>query len=216
MTNIVSNIVMILDKSGSMSNIRNDIIGSVNQFISDQRKVNDASFTFVTFSDNVETKFFKQPISSAKNITDSDYQTTGSTALYDAIGLTITKFEHDKNVLMVIVTDGQENASKKFNRKEVFDMVNKHKGVNGWNFIYLSADIDTFDQGTGVGFGSNSMWGNASGCTNAAVGYKSLSKGIAEQCNATVQNIRDQQRVTTKTTTTTTTTTAPKSFFGLF
>lgn len=196
----MANIVVILDKSGSMHEIRSDIIGSVNQFLTEQKKIADnTTFTFVTFSDNVETNIIKQPLSSVKLITDSDYQTTGSTALYDAIGLTITKFEHDANVLMVIVTDGQENASKKFNRKEVFDMVTKHKGVNGWNFIYLSADIDTFTQGTTLGFGANQNMGNQTGGSNTTVGYKFLSNGMAEMCSAAISGMRSAPPTTTTT-----------------
>jgi uncharacterized protein YegL len=190
----MANIVMILDKSGSMSSIQSDIIGSINQFITDQKKIADtATFTFVTFSDNVEVVFFKKPLSEVQTITDNDYKPTGSTALFDAIGLTINKFEHDKDVLMVIVTDGQENASKRYKRKEIFDMVSKHKGKNGWNFIYLSADIDTFDQGTSLGFGTSGFAGNNTCVYNKAVGYSSLSSNIAGTCSKEVDKMRTKK-----------------------
>jgi len=182
---------MILDKSGSMSQIRSDIIGSVNQFINDQKKVEDNStFTFVTFSDNVETVYFKRPLFLAKNITEDDYKTSGSTSLFDAIGLTINKFEHDKDVIMVIVTDGQENASRKYNRKEVVDMIAKYKN-NGWKFIYLSADVDTFKQGDSIGFGTSGYGSLAStGTCNTAAGYFTLGNNISTQCTQAVTQLR--------------------------
>src|ERR1700679_3537488 len=106
-------IVMLLDESGSMASIKHDIIKSVNDFINEQKTIKDpnCTFTFVSFSDTVRTMSLKTPLHRTFPLTVENYNPTGSTALYKAIIDTINLFEHDSNVLMVIVTDGQENAS---------------------------------------------------------------------------------------------------------
>jgi Mg-chelatase subunit ChlD len=184
----MANIVMVLDQSGSMGNIRNDIIGSVNTFIDGQRN-NGSTFTLITFSDCINTIINKVPINKVSHIGQESYYPTGSTALFKAIIDTIKKFENEENVLMVIVTDGQENASpKEYTRKKVFDLVTSHADKNGWKFIYLSADIDTFTQGANLGFGTNQNMSNMTGCCNTAVGYSSLAKNISSACNIAVSN----------------------------
>jgi hypothetical protein len=193
-------IVVVLDASGSMSSIQSDVIKSVNEFIRDQQKIKDdnCTFTFVTFSDSVNIGILKTPIENAQTLTTDNYKTTGCTALYKAITDSIKIFENEKDVLMVIVTDGQENASPtEYNRQSVFDLVTKHKNKNGWNFVYLSADLDTFSQGTNIGFGtesfsydSNGFTNCTSGCSNTAVGYSSLAKNISGLCNTAIGDMR--------------------------
>lgn len=193
-------IVMILDESGSMSPIRTDIIKSVNEFITQQKNLNqdECTFTFVTFSDTVKTTVLKKQIKNAQLITEASYKPTGCTALFKAIVDTITIFENDSDVLMVIVTDGCENASgKDYTKERVFEMVTKHKNQNGWNFIYLSADIDTFGQGTNLGFGNDGFVTkegmtsyNSSGCNNVMSGYSNLSANISKTCSRVVSDMR--------------------------
>lgn len=183
----MSHIVMILDESGSMSNIRADIIKSVNEFVNEQKAIpnNNNTFTFITFSDIVKTKLFKKPLQEVPLLTSAIYNPTGSTALYKAIVDTITMFQHESNVAMVIVTDGEENSSpKNYTREQVFTLVTKHKDQNDWDFSYLSADIDTFNQGKNLGFGTTGYdVTNSTGANNTAVGYGQISSNIKQCCN---------------------------------
>ena len=183
-------VVMILDESGSMSGIRDDVIKSVNEFIDVQQKETSTNllFTFVKFNDLVQTVLSKELIQNVPHITSEKYNPTGCTALFKAISDTIDVFENESDVIMVIVTDGQENASpKEYTREKIFNLISNHKNKNGWKFIYLSSDIDTFAQGVNLGFGSNNDFHhNTTGSCNVAIGYSGLGSAISNVCNVVV------------------------------
>jgi hypothetical protein len=219
----MSHIVLVLDSSGSMASIKNDIVGSVNEFIKGQQyaEVKEIPiFTLVKFSDTVQT-VVEKPLNQIRPITDKDYTPTGSTALYDAIGMTMEKLKDKKRVIMVIVTDGQENASRKFNRKQIFDMINEYKTKAEWAFIYLSSDIDTFAQGDNIGCKNTVInstgecsFGIKGGAYNKCVnGNYNLGSELATNCNKQISDFRktgimkcqttDPQKSSTTTTSTT-------------
>lgn len=179
---------MILDESGSMKTIRNDILTSVNEFITEHKaQNNDDTFTFVTFSDDVKTRILKKPIKEMELLNQTSYVPTGTTALYKAIVDTVNLFKDDSDVAMVIVTDGQENASPlEYTRQKVFDLVTKHKSQNNWDFNYLSADIDTFGQGVNLGFGITGYDASNNTTSNTAVGYSQISKNIGKCCKTSI------------------------------
>ena len=182
-------IVMVLDASGSMQQIQNDVIGSVNSFLAEEKaKDSQDGFTLVCFSDFVKTEISKKPIKDVEALTSKTYKIGGSTALFKAIIDTINTFEKEDNLVMVIVTDGQENASpKEYTRQRVFDLVQKCKADKNWTFSYLSADIDTFDQGVGLGFGTvdqetldvSGLKYKMASC-NTTASYSSLGKQISQ------------------------------------
>lgn len=187
----MSNIIMILDESGSMDSIRHKIIASVNEFIVDQQKTIDSSmFTLVTFNDRVTQRYVKYPLADIPCISEDDYKPHDGTALNQAIVETIDCFRDDQHVIMVVVTDGQENASKpQYTRQSVFDKISDKKDA-GWKFIYLLADIDTFTQGQGLGFGSAGFSDLTSDSCNVAVGFHALSENISTACSAAVTSTR--------------------------
>jgi hypothetical protein len=183
-------IVMILDESGSMGPIRNDIIGSVNTFIDEQKnlKQDNTAFTFVKFSNNISTTYEKKLLSQVDIISCDNYKPSGNTALYDAIGQTINKYVDEKEVFIIIVTDGEENSSREFNHKKVTDLIESKKKDN-WNFIYLSADLSTMEQGSNIGI-TSTIHGEYTRCNNIAVGYENLSRNISENCSRAVREYR--------------------------
>jgi hypothetical protein len=187
-----TNIVMILDASGSMQQIQGDIIGSVNKFVEDEKVAKSQSlFTLVTFSDKVETKIFKKPISEIPLLTKQNYVINGLTALFQAIVDTIEMFKDETDVVMCIVTDGQENRSPaNYTRKSVFDTVTKFKDEKGWTFSYLSCNLDTFEQGANLGFGTthqNDPNYAATGSANTCVGYVDMGKALDFSCKKAVE-----------------------------
>lgn len=174
MNNNGLHIIFIIDKSGSMTNIAEQMRTSINEFIKTQQdlKIDGSTFTCVMFSDNVYTFIDKQPLCEVKQLVKNDYVTTGSTALFDAIGMTIEKYKHETNVLLVIVTDGEENASRKFTEKKtITEMIADVKDKNKWNTVYLSCDIDTFSQGEQLGIGVSLNSSNACVSKNKMSGY---------------------------------------------
>lgn len=153
-------IVVIMDYSGSMMAVREDAIGGFNTFLSDQKSVpGEASMTLVLFNDRVTTLYEALPLEDARGLTVSTYQPIGFTALFDSIGITFDKLDKrleglerkpDK-VIVAILTDGQENASKEYTQEQIADMI-KHKQENcSWEVIFLAANQDAFRTGKSLG-----------------------------------------------------------------
>ena len=151
-------IVCILDRSGSMHSIRDDAIGGFNSFLEEQKKLpGDANMTLVLFDDQYDVVHDAVPIRRVEPLTHNTFVPRGSTALLDAIGRTINKINSHGNgakVIVSILTDGQENCSTEFRRQDIFDMITKHKN-KGWEFIYLAANQDAIGAGTSMGFTAN-------------------------------------------------------------
>jgi uncharacterized protein YegL len=122
-------LIMVLDESGSMESIRSDISGSIRCLLREQKelKKDNSTFTLVKFNGIVTTVYDKKPLQEVPEFTDNNYIPSGGTALYDAIGQSIEKYNADKNVLMFIVTDGEENSSSNYNHTKILTLINKKK-----------------------------------------------------------------------------------------
>jgi hypothetical protein len=190
-------VVMILDQSGSMEPIRNKILVAVNKFIHDQRNIGpegqDDRFTLVKFSDIVMRPYTidNELMSEVKELQVEDYKPTGGTALFDAIGTTITHFQNEVDLLMIIVTDGEENASQQYKTKDsIQQLVSRQKQDKNWSFVYLSSDLDTFQQGQGIGIQAAKSLSASTGSHNVAVGHSALGSFLGTQCNVAVGKFR--------------------------
>jgi hypothetical protein len=180
--------ILVLDESGSMGNQTADIIGGINTMIRQQRKVepernNKVYFDIIKFSDYVKP-LKSQTLRSISLFKDSDYQPSGATALFDAIGSTIKKYRNEENVIMIIATDGGENSSKKFSYTEIVRMIGEQREHHNWNMVYLSEDIDTFQQGNRIG-----LVNGAKGSFNTCV--PQLGQAMQSDCyNSNISNLR--------------------------
>lgn len=144
-------IVFLLDKSGSMSGSESDTIGGYNSFLKKEKKNNCESLVTTVLFDNSYSRIVDRvEISKVKNLTEEDYYVGGCTALYDAIGKTITEMDKNKpdKVLFVITTDGLENASVEYSKQNIKSMIKKHKN---YEFIFLGAGIDSYSEGESIG-----------------------------------------------------------------
>lgn len=139
-----------------------EVINAYNSFIdeqvklSEQEKVNIKA-TLVLFDHNVETVYKKVPVKSVEKLTSDTYFIGGMTALYDAVGKTISEFTDKKRVIFFIETDGWENASKEFSADKVRSLV-KDKTKAGWDFNFVGADLDkaaTHSMGSAMGVDSS-------------------------------------------------------------
>jgi len=129
-------------------------------------------------------------LATIKEFTHEDYVPSGTTALYDAIGSTIQKYRNEDNVVLVIATDGGENASKKYSLPEIVRMIAEQRNHRNWNVVYLSEDISTFEQGNKCG-----IINGAKGSFNVAVGDKALGKCFQESyCQSNIANLRKGDR----------------------
>lgn len=140
-------ITCLLDISGSMSSIREDSIGGFNTFLQQQQesKIGNAFLTVHLFDNKFETLYENLPIHDVKPLTAAQFVPRGSTALTDALGKTLTDLlaVNNKNNIIVILTDGGENASKTFTAESVRKLTTQCEEKN-WQFIYLGANQDSF------------------------------------------------------------------------
>lgn len=148
---IVNHIAVVLDRSGSMNKIREETISGFNEQLKTFRDNGDGQdnrVTLVTFGTTPdEPRFF--PVD--EELTEEDYTPRGWTSLYDAIGDTVTMLQAveeeqdaDTAFLVIIITDGQENHSKRFNRHQVAGMIKELEEAGNWTFTYLGANHNVF------------------------------------------------------------------------
>ena len=166
--NLCNRIILVLDESGSMFAQTKDVIGGVNEMIKQQRMLepernNEVIFNIIKFS-GIVSPIMSNTLDKIENFSEKDYKPSGSTALYDAIGKTISQFKNERDVVMVIGTDGEENSSRVYGKPEIVRMIAEQREFFGWEFIYLSEDLDTFKQGNSIGFTQGTK-----GCTNICV-----------------------------------------------
>ena len=146
-----TDIVFILDRSGSMSGIESDTIGGFNSFIQKHKNNENTRVTTVLFDDQYEVLYERKKITEVKKLTPKEYYVRGCTALMDAIGKTINSLSKkikDNKVLFVINTDGLENASREYSKEKISKLIKKHKN---WEFIYIGADIDSYSEASQIG-----------------------------------------------------------------
>ena len=156
----LTEIVFILDRSGSMAGLENDTIGGFNGFVKKQAQAGQTSLTTILFDDKYET--LHNGIDAGKAaLTDKEYYTRGCTALLDAVGKTIKdvrkrlkktpEASRPGKVIFVITTDGLENASRKFSYDEIKKMITRQTEKYGWEFIFMGANIDVAKEGSRMG-----------------------------------------------------------------
>jgi hypothetical protein len=168
-------IALIVDRSGSMNNVVDDTIGGVNSFIDQQRKVEGkCSVTLVQFDDVIETIHDFIDIEDVPQLTSDVYYPRNMTALYDGIGVTANKLgqklaempedERPAKVIVAVITDGMENASNEFNRESIKKMIEEQESKYGWDFNFISADLESYNDAVHLGFapGKTAMYSKAS------------------------------------------------------
>ena len=158
-------IIFVIDKSGSMGNLVGDTIGGFNGFIEGQKAIDGkATLTTVLFNTSWEIIHDSVDINEVKNMTHSDYIVGGGTAMLDAIGEIINRVQdrHDElgenkpdNVIFVITTDGEENSSRVFNKAQIEKMIKHQTNGHGWKFMFLGANMDAVKEAASIGIQSD-------------------------------------------------------------
>lgn len=192
----LTEIVFILDRSGSMSGLEADTIGGFNSMIEKQKKAEgEALISTVLFDNTSEVIHDRVDVQSIKPMTDADYTVRGCTALLDAIGGAIHhignvhKYARAEDVpehtLFVITTDGMENASRHYNAERVKQMIERQKARYGWEFLFLGANIDAVETARHFGIGADRAVNYHSDSEGTQLNYEVVSEAIcAVRCNA--------------------------------
>lgn len=183
----LTELVLIVDRSGSMSKISSDAEGGLNAFLEEQREntPGKVQVTLVEFDHEINTLHDGADIEDVK-----PYKLVprGTTALLDAVGFTINKVgerlantreeERPGRVIVVVVTDGLENSSKEFKKKDLLDKIEHQKEKYSWEFVYLGANQDAFAEGSSLGF-------------NASANYVATSNGVRSMYASLSSSITD-------------------------
>lgn len=158
----LTEMVFILDRSGSMEDLTEETIGGFNSLIKKQKKESEkAVVTTVLFDDNYEILHDHLPIKKVKKMTTEDYYARGTTALFDAVGITIERIgkrlagTKEKNrpgqVIVIITTDGYENASREYSKSQIKKMIETKTRIHKWQFLFLGANIDAVKEADSLG-----------------------------------------------------------------
>ncbi len=157
----LTEIVMILDASGSMHGLEKDTIGGFNSIIESQKKEDGNAFvTTITFNNRYKIVHDRIDISNISSLTEKDYHTSGSTALLDTVGFAIEhisrihkyarKDDIPEKTIFTITTDGMENASRKFRYADIKKLIESKKEL-GWDFVFTGANIDVEQEAEKMG-----------------------------------------------------------------
>ena len=156
-------IIFVIDKSGSMCNLTKDTIGGFNSFVESQKDDTKTTLTTVLFDTSWKVLHDGIDVYEVEPMTNKDYIAGGGTAMLDAIGETINRVQdrHDElgekkpdNVLFVITTDGEENSSRKFTKAQIEKMIKHQTSGHGWEFIFLGANMDAVKEAENIGISS--------------------------------------------------------------
>ena len=191
MNNNLTELVFILDRSGSMGGLEKDTIGGYNSFIEKQQKEDgEANLTTVLFDHSYELLHDRVDIKKVSPLTGKEYFVRGTTALLDAIGITITKIgqkldaaaeaERPGKVLFVITTDGMENASKEYTADKVKSMIEHQKEKYSWEFLFLGANIDAVKTAMSFGIDENMAVDFCADEAGVRLNYEVMAKEVAE------------------------------------
>ena len=183
-------LVFILDKSGSMHGLEQDTIGGFNSMLQKQKELDgECRITTVLFDNRYELLHDRIDIRAVSSMTEKEYQVGGTTALLDAIGRTVQKLVSvQKNtakeyradrVLFVIITDGQENASQEYSSDKVKGLIQLEKEKYGWEFVFLGANIDAVETAGQLGISRDRAVDYVPDGAGTALNFQMMSETVA-------------------------------------
>ena len=192
----LTELVFILDRSGSMQGLESDTIGGFNSMLEKQkRQPGEAFVSTILFDDRSEVIHDRVKLEKVNPITEKEYDVRGCTALLDAIGGAIRhignihKYARPEDVpehtLFVITTDGMENASRCYSARQVRKMIQKQKETYGWEFLFLGANIDAVETADQLGIAADRAVNYHCDSRGTQLNYQVLSQAVASvRCSA--------------------------------
>lgn len=195
----LTEIVFILDRSGSMAGLEKDTIGGFNSMIEKQKKEpGEALISTVLFDHESEVIHDRVPLDKVPAMTEKEYYVRGCTALLDAVGNAVNYMkmvhrhtreeERPGKTLFVITTDGMENSSREFTYDQIKYIIEREKKVLGWEFIFLGANIDAAAEGSRMGISPSMTAEYCCDCGGISLNYEVLSDVVSSvrSCDGSV------------------------------
>ncbi|MGN1339215.1 MAG: hypothetical protein ACI4WS_02880 [Oscillospiraceae bacterium] len=190
MKNNITELVFILDMSGSMADLTSDTIGGFNSMIEKQRaQEGEVLVSTVVFNDQSRVIHDRTPLSKVERLTNRDYTPCGCTALLDAVGSAIHhignvhKYARAEDVpaktLFVITTDGMENSSRFYDSKRVKSMIKRQQSKYGWEFVFLGANIDAVETAGNIGIAPGNAVNYCSDSIGSGILYSAVSHAVS-------------------------------------
>ena len=192
----LTELVFILDRSGSMYGLEQDTIGGFNSMLTKQKSLDgECRITTVLFDHQYTLFHDRIDIQAVSPMTKKDYNVGGSTALLDAIGITIDKLirvqRHTaesyraQKVIFVIITDGEENSSRKYSYDQVKAKIEHEKEAYGWEFIFLGANMDAVKTASQFGIHANRAAEYVPDAVGTTLNFEMMSNAVSEfrQCS---------------------------------
>lgn len=194
-----TDLIFLIDRSGSMSNISSDMIGGYNEFIKKQKELpNECFVSFYQFDDKYETVFERVNLKNVMDLTNKTYSPRGNTALYDAIGKTINSYgkylsdleenKRPERILFVVMTDGMNNSSSEFTDVKVKEMVKHQTDIYKWDFVFLCSNIDAWESGNSLGISNKTTLQFANSPDSVKHAFMSLSANALSYRSVDVHN----------------------------
>ena len=191
----LTELVFILDRSGSMGGLEADTIGGFNAMLTRQKEQEgEANVTTILFDHEVQVLHDRFPLHAVATLTEKDYYVRGCTALLDAIGYGVEKMvniqrhlpadERDEKIIFVITTDGLENASKRFGYEKIRRMIEREKERYGWEFLFLGANMDAVKEAARFGISSDRAVRFENDAQGVAVNYHVVSETVCRMRQA--------------------------------
>lgn len=186
----LTELVFILDKSGSMGGLETDTIGGYNSMLEKQKSIDgECLITTVLFDNNYELLHDRIDIKAVSSISDKEYAVGGSTALLDAIGRTIHKIGNAQKhtaddyraekVMFIIITDGEENSSREYSADMVKMQIERQKKKYGWEFIFLGANIDAVETAGRFGISADRAQNFHADGEGVELNFRVMSEAVA-------------------------------------
>lgn len=180
-------IIVVLDRSGSMGTIWSDSIGGLKHFVKEQQKVEgECNFTWVAFDDRYKKVIDAKPIEDVGDLDDYNIAPRNRTALLDALGKTINETgarlkaldeaDRPSKVIFLIITDGLENASREFTHQQIREMIQTQEKTYSWDFLYQGANQDAFTVGRNLGLRTSAVMDYAASSGGVKAAYHAASQ----------------------------------------
>jgi hypothetical protein len=164
-------IIVVLDRSGSMGSISQPTVDGFNTFLNEQKNAEGEAFiTLIQFDDRYEVNYKSVPVKDAPMLVNGEtYVPRGTTALYESVGKTINEIETDRDVVFVIITDGHDNVRSEFKPEAIKKMITTLQDESGWKFIFLAANQDAFKEGDKLGMKKSQSMSYAASAGSAGI-----------------------------------------------